>query len=127
MRKIGKPEVVPRPDFTGCGLEQGTGLVDGNLVLAGRLEHIEWRSKEVQVVTCGDPGCGHSGCADNGYVVLRRAGDFVVWAPAVESMNEPHGYHYGPPSYFDDGLAPLWSLEQWDRLAPSLGWPRRPV
>lgn len=123
MHKIVKPAVVPHPNLTGYGVQQGTALVDGDLVLAGRLGNIEWRSHELQVVTCGDPDCGNPGCADDGYVVLKRAGNFVVWAPAVDLMDGPHGKPYGPPIYFDDGLAPLWSLEQWDRMAPDLGWP----
>lgn len=123
MREIVKPTVVPHPDFIGCGAEQGTALVDKNLVLAGRLEKVEWRSHELQVITCGEPECGHSGCADKGYVVLRRAGNFVVWAPAADLMQGSDDCRYWPPDYFADGLAPLWGLDQWNAMAARLGWP----
>jgi hypothetical protein len=118
VRFVEAPQVVPHPDLPGS-----SALVDGSLVLAGRLEFVDWRTRDLQVVTCADLDCGYPGCADGSYVELRVAGDLVVWAPSLRLMAGPDGFRYLPPRYFADGNTPLWQRSKWDQLAAQLHAP----
>lgn len=121
MWLVSEPEIVKRRYESGAGLEAGHGLVSGELGLARRLEYIDWNATVVQVVTCDQ--CGQPGCAPGNFIELRRAGDYVVWAPSLRAYDarDINRSQYDPPHWVRRRGFAVFDATGWDRLSCSLG------
>ena len=58
-----------------------------------------WLDSVFQVEICG---CGHSGCADGGWLTIRNAGALILFLPNFPKIitDDPYkAFYHGPPSY----------------------------
>lgn len=96
-------------------------LVADGCAVANRLEHVVWTEERVQVEPC--ESCGHPGCASGNYVELRRAHNFVVWAPSPAAFDKDRRDRdqYSPPAVVRAKGVLLFDAARWDQLRPRLG------
>jgi hypothetical protein len=121
MWLVSDPAIVKRRYPAGAGAETSHALVFGEHDLAPRVEYVDWRAPAVQIDTCEQ--CGQPGCASGNFVELRRAGDFVVWAPCPRAYDESDVdcRHYEPPHWALLRGFPAFDAHTWNRLRKSLG------
>ena len=72
--------------FAGPASATVTQLVADGEILADAVEYPRWRVDPVQVELCAE--CGVAGCAPQGWVRPRRAGDRLLWLPAFDELVE---------------------------------------
>lgn len=117
--------VAKELDFSssGGGRRAVTAVTAGGVQLCNAVELLEVESGRLQIEVC--ECCGHRGCAQGGWVALRRCGEFVVWIPAWEAMERGRGdaNEYQPPAYFALHGCPVFAANAWEelrRLRPAL-------
>lgn len=89
--------------FAGPASATVTQLVADGEILADAVEYPRWRVDPVQVELCAE--CGVAGCAPQGWVRPRRAGDRLLWLPAFDELVEDLAL--GPPRAFARRGVPL--------------------
>jgi hypothetical protein len=100
-----------------------TALAAGDVQLCNAVEFLEVENARLQVEVC--ECCGHRGCAQGGWVALRRCGDSVLWIPAWQAMDQRgrDANEYGPPAYLGVHGSPVFTANAWAellRLRPTL-------
>ncbi|GAB5547191.1 MAG: hypothetical protein SangKO_069510 [Sandaracinaceae bacterium] len=89
--------------FSEPASETLTQLVADGEVLANAVGYTRWGADPVQVELCAE--CGVAGCAPQGWVRPRRAGDRLLWLPAFDELVED--LELGPPRAFARRGVPL--------------------
>ena len=88
-------------NIAGVGKTPVTQLWQGNMCVINALAQVNWSdtAADFQFEICQ---CGHVGCADGGWVSLRRAGAIGVILPAFQKIDQAEPAltdHYAPPDY----------------------------
>lgn len=93
-----------------------TAVSAGDVQLCNAVELLEVETGRLQIEVC--ECCGHRGCAQGGWVALRRCAEFVVWIPAWEAMERGswNANEYQPPAYFAVHGSPVFAANAWEEL-----------
>ena len=81
------------------GDEETEKLYADQILFANNCKATMWRDAVFQVEICG---CGHSGCADGGWLTIRNAGALILFLPNFPKIitDDPYkAFFHGPPSY----------------------------
>lgn len=101
---------------SGGGRSTVTAVAAGDVQLCNAVEFLEVENACLQVEAC--ECCGHRGCAQGGWVALRRCGDSVLWIPVWEAMDRRgrDANEYGPPAYLALHGSPVFTANAWAEL-----------
>jgi len=110
-------------DFTssGGGRPRSRSVFSGGVQLVNAGDFADLSSDPTQVHVCEQ--CGVVGCADGGYVRLRRIDDVCIWLPDFSAMLAPDwesGY-FTPPACVKDRGIPAVSRCVYSRLESEMG------
>ena len=101
--------------------EQVTEISYGGYVIANAMEYLVPDGDCLQMLLCNECWC--TGCADGGWISLRRIGRFVAFVPCWERLSGRDGYRFGPPLAIAEVGPPVLNPTEWkhlQELAPKL-------
>lgn len=93
-----------------------TSIEHDGVRLINALEFLDVKSEGegTQVEICEQCGIPH--CEPGGWVVFKKLGDTVVWAPAWDLLRGELGQEFRPPRFLGTKGPPMFTADAWERL-----------